>query len=225
LSLSNYSEFALIVASVAVSANLLTGDWLLIFSITVSLSFLFSSPLSTYVYFSKFEKFLMRFERKKRLADDRPIKTHGADILIFGMNKIGTMAYDYMAAKFGSHVLGLDADYNVVLSNKKEGRNVIIGDATDSGFWENIEPGNVSVVLFAMKNFSANKMAAIRLRHSNFQGRIAAVARYEDQIAELKSLGVNSVFNIYEEAGASFAEHVCEVIKQEDIQLAQSAKS
>lgn len=42
LSLSNYSEFALIVASMAVSASLLSSEWLLIFSITVSLSFLIS---------------------------------------------------------------------------------------------------------------------------------------------------------------------------------------
>jgi len=212
LSLSNYSEFALIVASVAVSAGLLGADWLLIFSITVSLSFLISSPLNTYVYYSKFEKFLMHFEQKKRLADDRPIQAGGADILIFGMNKLGSMSYDYMAAKFGKNVLGLDANYNIVLAHKKERRNVIIGDATDSGFWENLEPGNVSIVLLCMTNHSANKFAAIRLKHSHFTGRIAAVARYEDQIDELKNLGVDSVFNIYEEAGIGFAEHVCDVM-------------
>ena len=217
LSLSNYSEFALIVASVAVSANMLSSDWLLVFSSTVSLSFLISSPLNSYVYFSRFEKLLMKFEQKKRLADDRPIKSDGADILIFGMNKLGTMSYDYMASKFGKHVLGLDADYNVVLSHKKEHRNVIIGDATDSGFWENLEPGNVSIVLLCMTNFSANKIAAMRLKHSHFSGRIAAVARYEDEIKALKELGVNSVFNIYEEAGIGFAEHVCEVMGKEQV--------
>ncbi|NJN24535.1 MAG: hypothetical protein HC819_00295 [Cyclobacteriaceae bacterium] len=221
LSLSNYSEFALIVASVAYSANLLSADWVLIASITVSLSFLISSPLNSYFYFSKFEKFLMRFERKKRLADDRPIQIGGADILIFGMDKIGTMAYDYLASKYGSHVLGLDADYNVVLMHKKERRNVIIGDATDSGFWENLQPGNVSMVLLTMTNHSANKFAAIRLRHSNFTGWISAVGRYEDEILELKNMGVNSVFNIYEEAGIGFAEHICEALETREGQSQQ----
>jgi hypothetical protein len=51
------------------------------------------------------------------------------------------MTYDYMDARFGKLVIGLDADYNVVLDHKKQHRNVIIGDATDSGFWENLEPG------------------------------------------------------------------------------------
>lgn len=212
LSLSNYSEFALIVASMAVSASLLSSEWLLIFSISVSLSFLISSPMNSYLYFSIFEKFLMRFESKKRLADDRPIQTDGADILIFGMGKVGTMSYDYMASKYGKHVLGLDADYSTALAHKKERRNVIVGDATDSGFWENLERGNVSIVLLTMSNHSANKFAVIRLKHSQFTGKIAAVAHYEDEIKELQSLGVDSVFNLYEEAGIGFAKHVCEVM-------------
>jgi glutathione-regulated potassium-efflux system ancillary protein KefC len=212
LSLSNYSEFALIVGSVAASSGLLDNDWLVIFVLTVSISFLISSPLNSKLYFSIFEKYLMKFELSKRLADDRPIKTDGAEILIFGMGKLGTMTYDYMASKFGKHVLGLDANYSVVISHKQNRRNVIIGDATDSDFWENLEPGDIKTVLLCMSNFSANRMAALRLRNSNFSGRIAAVARFDDEIAELQKLGVDSVFNLYEEAGIGFAEHVCEVL-------------
>ena len=128
---------------------------------------------------------------------------------------MGTTAYDYMASKFGKHVLGLDADYNVVISHKKDKRNVIIGDANDSGFWENLVPGNVNLVILAIKNHNANKVAASRLKHSNFKGRIAAVAHFDDEKTELENLGVDSVFNLYQEAGIGFAEHVCEVMNPE----------
>jgi len=216
LNLSNFSEFALIVGSVAVSTSLLGGEWLVIFSITVALSFLVSSAMNKYMNYSMFEKYLSGFERKKRLSDDRPIKTEGADILIFGMGRVGTMTYDYMASKFGRHVLGLDADYNVVLSHKKLRRNVIIGDATDSGFWENLEPGNVSLVLLTItNNHPANKYAVIRLKKSHYTGKIAAIAHYPEEIKELHNLGVDSVFNLYERAGTSFAEQVCEVFETE----------
>jgi predicted Kef-type K+ transport protein len=215
LSLSNYSEFALIVGTVAASSGLLQGDWLLVFVVTVSLSFLISSPLNSKLYFSIFERYLQRFERRKRLADDRPIKTDGADILIFGMGKLGTMTYDYMASKFEKHVLGLDANYNVVISHMRDRRNVKIGDATDSGFWENLEPGNVKTVLLCMSNFKANKIAATRLKQSHFTGKIAAVARFDDEMESLQKLGVESVFNLYEEAGIGFAEHVCEIFGEE----------
>jgi hypothetical protein len=212
LSLSNYSEFALIIGSSAVTSGLLQGDWLLIFVLTVTLSFLISSLLNSKLYYAAFEKNLIKFESPKRLADDRPIKTGGAEILIFGMSKLGTVTYDYMASKFGKDVLGLDADYNVVLGHKKDKRNVIVGDATDSGFWENLESGNVSTVLLAMSNFAANKLASLRLKQSHFQGKVAVVARFDDEIKELENLGVDSVFNLYEEAGIGFAEHVCEVM-------------
>jgi Trk K+ transport system NAD-binding subunit len=123
------------------------------------------------------------------------------------------MTYDFMASRFGNNVIGLDADYNVVLNHKKEHRNVIIGDATDSGFWENLEPGDVSMVLLTMSNFAANKNAAQRLKQSQFSGKIAAVSRFDDEKKQLKNLGVDSVFNLYEEAGIGFAEHVCEVME------------
>jgi voltage-gated potassium channel Kch len=212
LSLSNYSEFALIVGAVATSSGLLTEDWLLVFVLSVTLSFLISSPLNSKLYFALFERYLQPFESKRRLADDRPINTDGAEILIFGMGKLGTMTYDYMNSKFGKHVLGLDANYNVVIEHMRERRNVKVGDATDSGFWENLEPGDVKTVLLCMSNFRANKIAATRLTHSHFSGKIAAVARFDDEKEELQKLGVTSVFNLYEEAGIGFAEHVCAVM-------------
>jgi predicted Kef-type K+ transport protein len=225
LSLSNYSEFALIVGSVAVTMGLLSPSWFLVIVITVALSFLISAPLNSKLYFALFQKYLERFERKKRLADDRPIKVDGAEILIFGMGKLGTMTYDYMASRFGKSVIGLDADYNTVLNHKKERRNVIIGDATDSGFWENLEPGDVSVVLLTMSNFSANRNAALRLKQSEFQGKIAAVSRFDDEKKQLKNLGVDSVFNLYEEAGIGFAEHVCEVMETENTQQVEPVEA
>ena len=38
-------------------------------------------------------------------------------------------------------------------------------------------------------------------------GRIAATARYPDDVEPLQAAGANAVFNIYGEAGAGFAAH------------------
>ncbi len=123
------------------------------------------------------------------------------------------MTYDFMAAKFGKKVLGLDADYNVVIAHKQLRREVILGDVTDSGFWENLEQGNITLVILTITNHSVNRFAVTRLKQSHFGGKIAAVGHYEDEIKELRELGANSVFNLYEEAGTGFAEHVCKVMK------------
>jgi len=46
----------------------------------------------------------------------------------------------------------------------------------------------------------------IQLKHANFQGKIAAIARYEDESQEIEKHGVDKVFNFYSEAGVGFAE-------------------
>ena len=40
---------------------------------------------------------------------------------------------------------------------------------------------------------------------SDYQGRVAAVARYEDEREELLALGVDVAFNYYSEVGSGFA--------------------
>jgi predicted Kef-type K+ transport protein len=210
LVLANYSEFGLIVMSVAVVNGWVSNDWILVFAIALSFSFLIGYPLNTSLYFSKFEKWLLPFESKNRLPEDAPIVTDGAKILIFGMGKIGARAYDYMNDRFPTKVLALDADWYSVEKHQSRNRNVILGDASDSDFWDKLKPGNIDLVILAMKNHSANRIAAQRLQRSHFSGRIAAIAHYDDELRELMELGVDDVFNLYAEAGTGFAEHVCE---------------
>jgi len=57
-----------------------------------------------------------------------------------------------------------------------------------------------------MPTHEANVSAAKRIRKLGYQGKLASVAQYNDDIAELEALGVDHAFNIYAEAGAGFAE-------------------
>jgi predicted Kef-type K+ transport protein len=210
LILGNYSEFALIVGYMAVGYGLLQSEWLLIFATAVAASFIISTPLNTHLYYSKFERYLRPFERPERLEDDEPIETGNARILIFGMGRVGTGAYDYMHDLYADQVLGLDEDWDVVQKHRKAGRDVILGDVLDSGFWEKLQPGKVDLVLLTLNNHQANIYAARRLRDSHYNGKVAATAHFEDEINELRELDVDEVFNIYGEAGSGFAEHVCQ---------------
>jgi NADPH:quinone reductase-like Zn-dependent oxidoreductase len=45
-----------------------------------------------------------------------------------------------------------------------------------------------------------------QLHSANYQGKIAAVARYDDEREQLEEFGVDKVFNFYNEAGVGFAE-------------------
>ena len=45
-----------------------------------------------------------------------------------------------------------------------------------------------------------------------YAGLIAATAKFDDEVDELKEAGVQSVYNFYTEVGHGFAEHVCEIL-------------
>jgi glutathione-regulated potassium-efflux system ancillary protein KefC len=60
-----------------------------------------------------------------------------------------------------------------------------------------------------MPQVSENLFAAQHLLKEGFEGAIGAIAKYPDDEAALRAAGVHQVFNLYAEAGAGFAQHVC----------------
>lgn len=211
LNLTNYSEFGLIVIAIAVANGWIDSDWLVVIAITLSLSFVIAARLSNIDdrIYSQFREFWMRFQRKERLPDDTPLNTLGATIAIFGMGRVGSSAYDKMREIHGDTVVGVDFDIERVKGHQKMGRNVLQGDPSDADFWEQIQQDHtIELVMLALPNLEANLDALEQLRRISFNGRIAATARFPDEEKVLRNTGVTSVFNIYNEAGAGFANHV-----------------
>ena len=223
LTLANFSEFGLIVASFAVAGNLIPSDWLVTIAIALSITFVISSPLNQYahnIYYLIKDK-LHFFETAERLDYDKTFDIGKAQILIFGMGKLGSAAYDQLNYKYGQTVLGLDYNTEVVEKHKKDGNNVVQDDATDSEFWERIvnspvKSKQVKMVMLCMNDHKSNLFAAQRLKAIDFAGTIAAIARHDDEIKELEKWDVHAVYNIYSEAGFGFADHVCQKISDHE---------
>lgn len=216
LSLANYSEFGLIVASVATASGWLSNDWLGIIALSLSISFIISSPLNSYSHsiFNRIRSFLTRFEVKSRLLYDRTIDIGDAEILVFGMGLLGISVYDRMSKKYGQSVLGLDYDSDKVKYLNESGRNVIKDDATDIEFWERVyhmqdRKEQVKLIALCMDDHKSNLFAMKKLKSINYTGRIVSTARHDDDMEELKKLGIDSVYNLYTEAGIGLADHVC----------------
>lgn len=212
LSLANYSEFGLIVGAVSAQLGWIDQEWLQIIAISVALTFVLASPLniSAHTLYARFDRWLRPFQTRQRLPGDRPISAGDAEILIFGMGRVGTGAYEVLWKRFGRNVLGVDFDTQVVGKHIKDGRNVIIGDATDPDFWENLNHDKVRLVMLAMPNHQENMYTVNRLKEYGYKGRAAAIAKYADQARELEAAGIHAVYNVYAEAGAGFANHVCD---------------
>ena len=209
LSLSNYSEFGLIVAAIAVTAGWLSAEWLVVLSLAVAGSFALASPLnaaSERIY-TALKRPLARLESKSLLAADQPIAVDGVDAVVLGLGQIGSGAFLRLADGHGLKVLGVDSDASQLVAHQAAGRHVMEGDAVDSDFWDKLViTDSVKLVLLAMPGHAGNVFALRQLRNRAFSGRIAAIVKYPEEIAMLRRLGADAVFHIYDEAGTAFAD-------------------
>ncbi|HFD78809.1 MAG TPA: potassium transporter Kef [Gammaproteobacteria bacterium] len=212
LSLANYSEFGLIVAAVAASAGWLGSEWLIAVAVAVALSFVLAAPLNSMSHglYRRHRSLFTRFESPRRIEEESPIEAGDASVLIFGMGRVGSGAYDRIRERLGETVAGVDLDQETVERQLAAGRRVIHGSATDPDFWSRfrLQRGQLKLVLLALPHFRENITAAAQLKSLGYDGRIAAVAKYPDEVPVLEDAGVDAAYNLYAEAGAGFAEHV-----------------
>lgn len=216
LVLFNYSEFGLIVAAIGVKSGLLGAEWPVTLAIALSISFVAASALNKapHTLCARYLPVLKRFETAERLPEDVPIGTGDAQVLIFGMGRVGTGAYDTLQRSYGKKILGIDHDAASVARHRAADRNVICNDATDPEFWEKIRPGSkIKMVMLCLPQHAANMYALKRIAGSDYAGVIAATAKYDDEMEALEAGGAHFVFNFFAEAGAGFAEEVQRVAK------------
>jgi predicted Kef-type K+ transport protein len=217
LGLANFSEFGLIVGAIGVSEGLLGNYWLSVLAIALSISFLIAAPLNaaSKTLYQRLRHPLHRFERRARLPGDEMIRPGKAQVVVFGMGRVGTGAYDYLRSKWGDVVLGIDIDEDYVTRHQEAGRNVVHGDATDADFWARAErSGRVKLALLAFADHEENMAVASILQELGFELELASVAHYPDHEQALRDAGVHAVFNFYASAGESFAEHVEEEFRE-----------
>jgi hypothetical protein len=211
LNLSNYSEFGLIVAAIAVASGWMEAEWLAVIAIALAVSFAAAAPLSRRDdrIYNDYRSFLLRFQRKERLPDDQVLDVRNATIAVFGMGRVGTGAYDRMRELYGDTVVGVDFDTDRVRQHQEAGRTVMRGAPNDADFWDKVHKDhNIDLVMLALPTLASNLDALEQLRKSDFEGRVAATARYPDEEAALRKAGATAVFNVYAEAGPGFASHV-----------------
>ncbi|MBZ9537630.1 cation:proton antiporter family protein [Modicisalibacter tunisiensis] len=203
ISLTSYSEFGLIVAAA------LVPDALVSLALAVALSFLVAAPLqrNAHALFARFEPFLRRFEKDHWHPDEQPASLGEARVMIVGMGRTGTAAYDRLHADH-TYLIGLDADPSRVESHVRDGRHVVYADVEDVGFWNSVELRHVEVVVLSLPDAETKIFATRQLRAHGFTGAIVAHSLYEDEAEAIRQAGANQTYLTMHEAGLGLAEHV-----------------
>jgi Trk K+ transport system NAD-binding subunit len=135
------------------------------------------------------------------------LDTGNAKVLIIGMGRVGTGAYDELEPIWPDQVLGIEHNRQRAESLCNEGRQVKVADAIDTDFWNMIKASEPKdLIVLAMPNHNSNIYAAQQIRNAGLGCQVVAIAKFSGEVQELAELGVPS-FNMYSEAGASLARH------------------
>lgn len=209
LTLSTYSEFGLIVGAAALAAGYLDQAWVSTVAVAVSGSFVVSSAgtLVRYRWYDRWSRQLSVLERHPSIEEDEVDDFGAARVLVFGMGRVGTGAYDEIVTRRGSVAVGIERNPERVATHRAEGREVVRGDALDRDYWERVRiHPEVELVIAAMSSHAANLECVRRIREFLPKAHIAAIAAFPDEIGELRASGVDVARNLYEEAGQALAD-------------------
>ncbi|MBE0414193.1 cation:proton antiporter family protein [Yoonia sp.] len=207
ISLTAYSEFGLIVA-----AGILP-EFLVPLALAVSVSFVLSAPLNRFAHplFERYDRTLRRYQRNTLHPDEQPKDMGDADVLIFGMGRTGSAAYQFIEEQ-GFKPLGLDADTYIAKAHQDAGRNVFFADAEDSNFWRSCKLGDIRAAILAMGDLDAKLIAARSLRQRGFDGPIVAHALHESHQEQIREAGADYTYLTMNQAGIRLAEQTAAVI-------------
>ncbi|GAB2928926.1 cation:proton antiporter domain-containing protein [Rheinheimera gaetbuli] len=202
ISLTNYSEFGLIVASVVLP------EWLIPLALTVAISFVISAPLNRMAHplYEKLCHRLLKFERNIHHPDEQPVSLGDADVLIMGMGRTGTSAYNYLQTS--RKIIAMDSDPAKVAEHQQKGINIFYADAEDQVFWQGLDFGKVEAVILSMNDVEAKMIAAKKLRSAGFGGFIVSHSMHDDEARDIIAAGADQTYLTMAEAGVGIAEHV-----------------
>ncbi|MCZ0813658.1 cation:proton antiporter [Roseovarius sp. EGI FJ00037] len=201
LSLTAYSEFGLIVSAAVLP------EFLVPLALAVSLSFVISSPLNRLAHplYERLEMGLSRFQRKTIHPDEQAKDLGDGEVLILGMGRTGSAAYDRLT-EAGIRAVGLDADTYKAASHREAGRNVLFADAEDSNFWRSVNLRRIRAAILAMDDIEAKLIAARSLRRRGFTGPIIAHAFDAAHQDMLNEAGAVDTYLTMTQAGMGLAE-------------------
>ena len=216
LSLATYSEFGLIVTQAAVLQGGLSPYWLTLMAVTVAISFVIAGPLNHFAHplYQLLEPWLCSLQREKRHPDDQPASLGSARVVIVGMGRVGTSAYQYFQEKQIA-VAGLEHDPGKLVRHREKGRKVVYADAEDPGFWQALNLEKVEAVMLALPDLEAKVIATEQLRRRGFAGLISATHVYSEEQAPILKAGADVTYNYFGEAGVGFAAHTLQFVEDQ----------
>ncbi|OFT87346.1 cation:proton antiporter [Corynebacterium auriscanis] len=210
LTLANYSEFGLLITSVAVANGVLGAEWNSIMAIAVAASFISGSLVTRKEEaILKIVRMLIPPRPDSALApDEKTVHIADADAIILGMGRVGEGAYRRLAQQHGMKVYGIEFDEDRIEYLNKHGFEIIPGDASDPELWHRIDlQKQPKLIVLALPSPRKTLQIVKRIRENRGdEVVVATTALYESAQEGFLQNGADVAVNIYAGAGEEIAD-------------------
>jgi Kef-type K+ transport system membrane component KefB len=221
LTVAQISEFSIVFVAMGITLGHIgeaaLGLTTLIGLITITLStymILYSEPL-----YQRMKGFLGIFERHKPFREMAMEQEHQdtslPELVVFGLGRYGGRLFRKLHAA-GHDVLGVDFDPEVIVALEREGLHVHFGDSEDINFLETLPLDGAKWIVITLPQPDAYHVLMSGLKHSGYGGRVAVLARDENQVAVLKTTETDKILYPFNDAADFAAEELAGLLRTAD---------
>lgn len=215
LTVAQISEFSLIFMAMGVTIGHVTDQALGLVTLVGLITIAASTYMITYSHqiYDRMEPLLGIFDRRMAATprEDAPSNAQGHDVILFGLGRYG-LGIAGELRKAGLKVLGVDFSPEAIRYARKDGYDVIFGDATDPEFLAHLPLGAAKWLVLAVPEHETGlthsdpRRALLRsVRDFGFEGRVAVAAHREQTAVELAQAEADIVLMPYRDAAVAAA--------------------
>jgi Kef-type K+ transport system membrane component KefB len=202
-SLSQISEFSLILAALGLALGHLDSDGVALITaialITISLSTY--ATLYAHELHARLRPWLDRFERRggPPLRDEPDLGSEGIDVIVLGAGRFGGALLGPLRGA-GHRVLAVDFDPRVVEAARADGHLALYGDAEDPELPAALPLDGVRWVVSTVRRREVSLALLHALEHHGYGGQVLLSAHDPEDAEDLLARGAHRVLRPYEAA-------------------------
>lgn len=206
VSLSQVSEFSLIIAALGFSIGHLDKNIVSMIILITIITILTSTYLISFLgyIYNLIQKPLSVFERNKIKETENKIPSLKDHIILFGYHRLGKQIFKSLE-NISKKIIVIDIDPDVVYELSCHGKNCVYGDAYDPLLLERLNIDKAKMVVTTLSGKKSNAYLIKKVRSVNKKAKIIAMADHASDAIYLYKTGADYVILPHHLTGAYVA--------------------
>ncbi len=194
LSLSQVSEFSLIIAGMGLSLGYLSEDVVSLVIVVTIITIISSSYIITFLgnIYNLLQKPLRFFEKKNISEQEKKAPKLNGHIILFGYNRLGPRIFGALK-KISKKIIVVDLNPEVVEGLMSHDITCVYGDAYDVELLEQLNINKAKMVVITFPAKKSNRFLIKKVREENKRAKIITIAEDVDEALYLYGVGADYV--------------------------------